>query len=515
MPLSASSNFGLLDAAIVVAYLVLTTALALRLRGRVRAMSDFVVAGREVGTSLGVATMIGSELGLVTVMYSAQKGFTGGLAAFHIALVAALVTLWVGLTGFIVEPLRAMGVMTIPEFYERRFGRTVRVVGGALLALSGILNMGLFLRAGSIFLTSATGWSDPFVVKLTMTVLLALVLLYVVTGGMMAVVLTDYVQFVVLSIGLLAACALALQTVSWSGILQAVEAVHGVAGVDPLHTEGFGLAYVVWMAFTAGLVSCAIWQTAVSRALSLRDPSQVRLLYRRSALGFGIRFLIPNFLGVCALAFVWQRADWASVYLPDGAPASPEVTLAAMPAFLGAVLPTGLLGLVVAGMLAAFMSTHDSYLLCWSSVLVHDVVAPLRRERMSEEARLVLTRVLVVLIGLLLLLWSLWYPLEQDLWDYMAVTGAVYFTGAFAVLVLGLHWRRSSTAGALAALSCGLLALTGLGPVQRLTGIDALEERWGMVWSGEAAGLSTVSLALLAMVVVSWLRPDAPRGETP
>ena len=267
-------------------------------------MSDYVVAGRSLGTSLGVATMVGSELGLVTVMYAAQKGFTGGLAALHIALVAGIVTLLVGMTGFIVEPLRRLGVMTIPEFYERRFGTKVRILGGLLLAVSGILNMGLFLKAGSLFVTAVTGMQDPLALKITMTVLLLLVLAYVMTGGMMAVVLTDYVQFVVLSFGLIVACAFSYREVGWSGITDAVEAVHGAAGFDPLNGDGFGLGYVVWMAFTAGLVSCAIWQTAVSRALSLKDPDQVRRLYRLSSIGFVIRFLIPNFLGVCALAYV-------------------------------------------------------------------------------------------------------------------------------------------------------------------------------------------------------------------
>ncbi|MEM1249500.1 MAG: sodium:solute symporter family protein [Acidobacteriota bacterium] len=505
----AQGHFTTLDWALVVGYLAMTVALALLTRGRVSNMSDYVVAGRSLGTSLGVATMIGSELGLVTVMYSAQKGFTGGLAAFHIAVVAGMVTLLVGLTGFIVEPLRQHGVMTIPEYYERRFGRGVRILGGLLLAASGILNMGLFLKAGSIFLTSVTGLDDPFALKVTMTVLLLLVLAYVMTGGMMAVVLTDYVQFVVLSCGLLLSCFLAWRAVGWKEIVAAVETVHGAAGFDPFDGDGFGLRYVIWMAFTAGLVSCAIWQTAVARALSLRDPEDVKRLYRLSSVGFLVRFLIPNFLGVCALAYVVGRSDLADVFLPGGVPAGPEVTLAAMPVVLAEILPAGVLGLITAGMLAAFMSTHDSYLLCWSSVLTQDVVAPLLGDRLSEQARLLLTRSLVGIIGLFLLLWSLWYPLQQDLWDYMAVTGAVYFTGAFAVLLLGLYWRRASRTGAYAALGSGLVALTGLGPIQEL-----LRPAGWPAWSGEDAGLAAVVLALASGVTLSLLRPDGVGDET-
>ena len=92
-------------------------------------MSDYLVAGRSLRSSLGIATMVGSELGLVTVMYAAQTGLTDGFSAMHIGLFGGLGALVVGLSGFIVVPLREMGVMTIPEFYGRRFGPRVRVVG--------------------------------------------------------------------------------------------------------------------------------------------------------------------------------------------------------------------------------------------------------------------------------------------------------------------------------------------------------------------------------------------------
>ena len=116
------TNFGPLDWCIVVGYLFVVVAIWVYVKRYISNVADFIVAGRSLKTFLAVATMIGTELGLVTVMYSAQKGFTGGFAAFHIALAAAIVTLVVGLTGFIVVPLRRMKVMTIPEFYERRFG---------------------------------------------------------------------------------------------------------------------------------------------------------------------------------------------------------------------------------------------------------------------------------------------------------------------------------------------------------------------------------------------------------
>ena len=369
---SIESNFGLLDWGIVIVYLGATVWIGVKANRMVHGMADYVVAGRRLKSTLAVATMIGSELGLVTVVYSAQKGFTGGFAAFHIGLIAGFVTLLVGMTGFIVVPLRTLGVMTIPEFYERRFSRGVRIAGGLILSLSGILNMGLFLKAGALFVTALTGLSDPVWVSVVMTVLLVLVLIYTVLGGMVSVVLTDYVQFVVLSFGLLAATVMAVDHLGWERIVASVTTVHGPSGFDPLiEGSGFGPTYVVWMIFTAGLVSCAVWQTAVMRACSAESVDVVRRLYRWSSIGFLVRFVVPQFLGICALAYLLDHEAGRSIFFDGLSPTiDPSTSLKAMPVFLSQLLPTGLIGLIGAGLLAAFMSTHDSYLLCWSSVLV-------------------------------------------------------------------------------------------------------------------------------------------------
>ena len=83
------TNFSWLDWCIVGGYLLIVVGIGVYIRRYVTNATDFIVAGRGLKTFLGVATMIGTELGLITVMYSAQKGFTGGFAAFHIALAAA------------------------------------------------------------------------------------------------------------------------------------------------------------------------------------------------------------------------------------------------------------------------------------------------------------------------------------------------------------------------------------------------------------------------------------------
>lgn len=509
------ANFSAVDWGIVVLYLAVSVAIGLIANRYVANMADYVVAGRGLRTALGIATLTGTELGLVTVMYNAQKGFTGGFAAFHIGVIAGVTAFFVGLTGFILVPLRRHEVLTIPEFYGKRFGPAARVTGGIILAFGGILNMGMFLRAGSIFIVGVTGLESDWALKAVMIALLGLVLFYTVLGGMVSVVLTDYVQFVVLSFGLLLATAYAIWQIGWNNIFDVVKDHMGPAGFNPLVAESsFGPEYVIWMIFAAGIVGCALWPTSVARALACDSEATVRKQFMLSSFSYMIRTILPYFWGICALVFVLKTPDLAALFFPQDPGAVPADKLFAMPLFMGRFLPAGFLGLITAAMIAAFMSTHDSYLLCWSSVLTNDVAVPLAGGRLSDRAQVTLTRFFVILIGGLILTVSFVFPLREDLWDYMAVTGAIYTTGAFAVLLGGLYWRRASRVGAMAALITGSSAVFGLGGIQEFVFASVLGMAPGRVetlcaqLTGARVGLVTVGLSLAAMILGSLVFPD-------
>lgn len=515
------TNFSAIDWGIVILYPCISLMIGLYVRKFIKNMKNFVAAGQGLGLWLGIATMTGTELGLITVMYSAEKGFNGGFAAFHIALAAGISTVLVGMTGFIVYRLREMEVLTIPEFYGMRFDNKTRILGGIMLSLGGILNMGLFLKVGSMFIVgitglSASGWSLP----LTMVLLILLVLAYTCLGGMISVVLSDYVQFVVLSFGLLVTSYYALSQLGWENIVQTIQAEMGRPGFDPTESEGaFGWRYMVWMLFL-GLVSCAIWPTAVARALAMKSPALVKKQYLFASISYMIRFLIPYFWGICAFVFIIQSDSLNTVFYPAGHPTpetlpadvSPLDSLYAMPVFLGKILPAGIIGIITAGMIAAFMSTHDSYLLCWSSVLTQDVVAPIAESLghpLSSAARITLSRVFIVVIGLYVLYWGLIYQGGDDIWDYMAITGAIYFTGSFAVLLGGLYWQRASATGAFLALLSGLIAISGLGPLR-----SRVSELIGYDLSSEDVGLFSIGFSLTVLVVGSLLFPDGDAAKS-
>ena len=462
---ASQSNFTGLDWGIVVVYLLLSVGVAFFVKRYASNMTNFVGAGRAVGPWLGIATLTGTEMGLITVMYSAQKGFTGGFAAFHIGIIAGVVAFIIGVTGFIIVRLREHKVLTIPEFYEKRFGRRTRILGGIMLAFGGLLNMGLFLKVGAMFIVGITGMDpDGNSLKMVMVGLLLLVLVYTVIGGMISVVITDYIQFVILSVGILVTAGYAITAVGWETIFDTVDThFREDSGYNPVSSESsFGLEYVVWMGFL-GIVNCALWPTAVARALAMESTAAVRKQFTWSSVSFAIRMIIPNLLGICAFVYVMTKApDLNQLFNEDGVN-----NIYAMPIFLGRILPTVIVGLLTAAMIAAFMSTHDGYLLCWSTVITQDIIAPLFKGHLDNPTRVRITRILIILIGLYILYWGLIYEGEEDIWDYMAVTGAIYFTGAFSLLAGGLYWHRASSTGAVLALLAGTTAVIGLSPVQQ------------------------------------------------
>src|SRR5438094_4269984 len=119
-----------LDWLIIVVYLAGCMVAGIGMRRFVRGVEDFAVAGREMDVYLGVASLAATELGLGTIMYTAQLGFEKGFAGATIGVIMAVVMYVVGRTGFIIAPLRAQGVMTIPEVFEKRFNKKVRWLAG-------------------------------------------------------------------------------------------------------------------------------------------------------------------------------------------------------------------------------------------------------------------------------------------------------------------------------------------------------------------------------------------------
>ena len=174
-------------------------------------------------------------------------------------------------------------------------------------------------------------------------------------------------------------------------------------------------------------------------------------------------------------------------------------------------------------MIAAFMSTHDSYLLCWSSVLTQDVVAPIARsvchKDLSNKKRITLTRIFIVLIGVFIWGWGLFYEGNDSIWNYMVITGSIYATGAIVVLVGGLYWERASSMGAMVALITGASAVLGLEPVRNFLientgGVIGLDvDYWKANITSSIVGLFSLGLTTFLFVTISIIFPDPAADE--
>ncbi len=488
------------DGSIVGIYLLATMAAGLMMRKYVGRVEDFLVAGREMNVYLGVASLAATEFGIVTCMYSAENGFRYGFAGATPGILYALAMLAVGLTGFCIKPLRQSGVMTLPELFERRFGPRVRRAAGVVIVLGGLLNMGMFLRTGGEFLVQVTGvslqaapgasglaaWMQAHTLELAMTALLLMVAAYTVLGGMLSVLVTDYLQFIVMSAGMLAVTVLVLLKVGWGRLAQAVQAAHGSGGFNPFSHPQMGWAYVLFNALL-NLAAVLTWMAVIQRVLAARDARTGQKVYTRTSFFFVARFLIPGIWGIAALAMLGPAAD----------------SLQAMPRFLGAFLPVGLMGLLVAAMLAADMSTDSSYMLTWASVIYNDILAPWRRKNWSERRGLRLNRLIVAAIGLFLLVYGLWYPLKGDLWTYLGVTGTIYLSSMSVLLVACCYWPRANSLGAAAAIACGAAVPVIYLVLEQVPATSAwVRGNIGPYHSGIAA----YGLAAAAMIIGSLLR---------
>ncbi len=467
-------NFRVLDWIILVVYLCGSVYAGLRARKYVKNMEGYYVAGRRLKVALGSATLIATEIGVVTFMYFGQLGYMTGFSCFILGVIGFFGYMVIGNTGFIVSGLRRLKVITIPEFYEMRYNRRVRWLGGVLLFLGGVLNMGIFLRFDGIFLSETMGLGQQARAAV-MVVMLIIVVSYTILGGMFSVVITDFIQFVILSFGMLIATIFILMKVDFHLIANTVVQQYGTAGVNPIVNPRFGWTFIFWMLIGSVALS-ALNQPAVSKSFASESPKVGRKVFLYTGLTLGGRYMIPMFWGVAALTVYGPHID----------------SLVAMPRLLSSVVPSGFLGLMVAGMLAASMSVYSAYLLAWSTVATRDVISPLLKFSLSAKQNITITRIIAALIGVFMLLFGLFYQIPSTAYQYLAITAVIYAAGGFACVTAGLYWRKANVVGAY----CGL----ALGAVAPLTFLI-----FSQLVDVNVSGLISFALAALGMVLGSLL----------
>ena len=533
------SRFSLLDAAIAAASLAVTLWIGVRVKRYIGTIEDYLVASRGMGLYVGAASLLSTEVGIITYMYQAQFGFVAGFSAFVVGLITLAVCLLVGRTGFVITRLREMKILTVPEYFEKRYGRGVRVLAGVLMAFGGSLNLGIFPIIEARFLAIVTGIPARYL-GWTMAGLLLVALAYTAIGGMVSLIVTNYVQYVFLAAGTVIVTLVCLREVGWGDMVRTVDGHMGGHGFNPVRDLGVG--FIVWQVLL-WIALMTVWQSVAMRTFSTKDPAVGKKMFTLTGFLFLGRALIPMLWGIAALAFFWARAE------PVGTAATPsaqveqlaagldktyrgdidsgrlgralpqvdllerlagqeksrspeaarlealsrdrrgEIGLLAMPWMLAATLPTGLLGLVVAGMLAASISTYAGYFLGWASIIAQDVVAPVLRRDLSNHSRLLLTRVTVVALTVFIMIWSLVYDLPGPAYFYLQVTANLFMAPTLIAVVGGLYWRRSSATGAALCFVLGALASLGyLVPQLRLDVATAGNLSWALAVAGFVLG---------------------------
>lgn len=476
-----------LDGGIVGVYILISLLVGLSLRKYVGNVEDYLVAGREVNLYAGMASLAATEFGIVTCMAAAQLGYRYGFSGAMVGLLLCTSMFLVGKTGFCIKPLRDANAMTLPEFFEKKYSPRVRWAAGVIIVVGGLLNTGVFLRTGGEFLVSVVGL-NPDYLEITMTILLVVVALYTVLGGMISVLVTDFLQFILMSAGMIIVTIYIVYNIGWGTIINAVTDTYGAAGFNPFINEKLGWQYVAYTFLTVS-ATVLTWQTMIARVLSCKDSTVAKKMYSKTSFFYIVRSLIPVTWGLAALT-IWK---------PEALGGAP---ITAMPKFLAAVLPTGLIGIVVAAMLAADMSTDSSYLLGWASVIYNDIIAVLHKGTWSERKKVLVNKLLVAAIGLFLLFYGLWYPLKSDLWVYMTLTASIYSVSVSTLLIAACYWKKANTWGAYSAIVVGAATPLLFLIMQQIPATMELAKKIGPYYSG----ISAFVFAWIAMIVGSNLK---------
>ncbi len=476
-------NLSFFDWTIILIYIVLIFYSGTLMKKYVGNIGDYLVANRSMGFHLGLLSLMCTEIGMITYVYYAELGYKAGLAGLMAAFPPFIAFLILGKTGFIIRPLLDMKIMTIPEFYSRKFSKGVRFYVGLLMAVGGILNFGVFPGVEAKFINIVTGISEQYLL-ITMVVMLTLVLLYTVFGGMVSVIITNYLQYALLSFGMIFITIYGFSQIGWGRIVEAVQTNLGDKGVNPflpsLWDSDFGIGFLVWQVLM--WISILVgWQAISMRLFSSKDTKTGIRIYFWSGLMFLARAVLPIFWGIMALAFLGNEVN----------------SLDALPEFIVAVIPSGILGLIFAALLAASMSTYASYLLSWSSVVSQDIIGSAYTFITGKEAdskkQLIISRVTMAFVMIFIIWWSLFHKVEGYLYFYLNMTAMLFIPGTLISVALGIYWKKARTAGAYAAFTLGALP-----PLSYLV----LPEHIRSAYTSEL-GWGGFLLALLGMVIGS------------
>ena len=427
-----------LDLAIIGVYFLIVFGIGFYFSRRERTSEEYFLAGRDIGWFFIGASLFVSNISTEHFIGLSGTGASSGLAVGHFEWLACMILLILGWV-FVPFYLRS-NVFTMPQFLERRFSRQCAVYLAGISIIAYIFTkISVQLCAASVVLERVAGWS----LWKTAIVLVIATGIYTIAGGLAAVIYTDTVQTLILITGAVALTLIGLHRVGGFAHLQEMVPPSYFHMIKPVTDHDFP-----WTGIFFGAPILGIWywctdQVIVQRVLSARDEGHAKA----GTIFAGFLKILPVFMlvlpGIIAYAL-----------FPDQVKDKPDY---AYPTLVLNLLPTGLVGLVMAALLAAVMGAMSSVFNSASTLVTLDFYKKIRPEA-SERQLVSFGRIAT---GGMVLLGLLWVPfihlLSAQLYIYLQSVQAYISPPIAACFVFGILWPRLNGQGAISSLLVGFV----------------------------------------------------------
>jgi len=402
--------------------------------------AGYFLAGRNTGWFVIGASLFASNIGAEHIIGLAGTGASSGVAVGQFEILASLILLILGWV-FVPFYLKS-GVFTMPEFLERRYNEGARWYLAIISIVGYILTkISITIAAGGIVFNTLMGinfWTGALIVIIATGV-------YTVFGGLRAVLYTDLLQMFILIGGAITVTFIGLSEVGGWGVLKDSVESSFFSVWKPMSDPDFPWTGIIFGAPILGVWYWCTDQFIVQRVLSASNIDNAR----RGTIFGGLLKQLPLFIFVVPgiIALVLSQSGQISLSEPD----------AALPTLIGTLLPAGLRGLVVAGLLAALMSSLSSVFNSCSTLIAWDIYKKLKPSAPDKTLVLVgqVSTVGMVILGLL------WIPfmdlISGQLFVYLQNVQAYIAPPIASVFLIGVFWKRVNSNGAIASLITGFV----------------------------------------------------------
>ena len=462
----------------IAVYLVISIGIGLYAAKRVKNTADYAVAGRSMPLAVVIAMTFATWFGSETVLGVSARFVQGGLGSVvEDPVGASMCLILVGL--FFAYKLYQKNLITIGDYYRQRYGKVIEITCSIIIMVSYLGWVAAQITAlGLVFNLLTQGQIST---SAGMVLGTAIVLVYTLYGGMWSVAMTDFIQMIVIALGLIAIAWFASDLAGGAGKVMALAQEKGSLKLFP--TGGIG----DWIPFIAAAVTMMLGsipqQDVFARVMSSKNA---KTAVRGPVIGGILYFLfalVPMFVVMAAVLIMPETTN--ALLKDDPQKVLPTLVMEKMPlmlqiAFFGALL-------------SAIMSTASATLLAPSTTFVENILRNIK-PGMSDAATLKAMRWSVLVFTGLVLTYAI---KMQGTSIYDLVSGAYQITlvGAFIPLVFGLYWKRATTQGAV------LSIVLGVGTWLAFLSMSSLAE----LFPGQLAGL----IAALIGMLVGTLLPQA------